>query len=394
MAPSGAVTSDDKQTSGLFLPDQPKLIVPEKKFTYFKTPREPRVTVRGDTYEFEYEKDENGNHKLDAKGRRIFKRDAHGKKIHVLDEDGNKKVKRKRAGYVQANNLEIKRCVRAVETREKAIALAEKKLSEAKTPLAIEKAKERLEVATMRRDYTLKRLDLLLNHANEHNVVTLAKRSDTVYTDAAKNIKHLIDVREDIVLTAAIKAGGSASHTAFDKLRNEYKWLVNKFARPGKTPLEPEDAFSGGVRGLWDAAMRYDATRSSATYSTVAYNWVRRNTRARTRADAKPGQIMIDGKLKHSISIDAQRSDNDEEPSEFSLVSSESSTLTDSMKLDVAEALASLDGMHQEILKMRHFSNLSYDEIARTVSMPVNLVKQLTTEAHRKLQEKLKAYGA
>ena len=360
LAPSAVVTSEDKSHSALILPEKPELIIPQDKiFKWFKTPKEPRLITRKDAVR------------------------------KIRDDNGNVIKEIKRKGHTQVCNIEIKRCTKAVETRERAIALAERKLAEAKSPLAIEKAKERLEIAIIHRDNTLKRLDMFLKYAEEHNL----KRNHPQAKSKADEIKHIIKVRDEIALTAAVKAGGSHSHSAFETLRDNYKWLVNKFARPGKTTLELEDAFARGVEGLWDAAMRFDATRSSASYSTVAFNWVYRNTRARTRADVKPGQIMIDGELKYSVSIDGQYNNDDNEQSEFALASTESSTMSDSLKFDVAEALATLDAQHQEILHMRHFSNMSYDQIAKRVSMPVNLIKQLTTEAHRMLQDKLKAYG-
>lgn len=356
LAPDSVVISE-VVTSSLILP-QSDLVVPQTKtFKWFKTPREPKLVTRRDSI------------------RKI--KDANGVVI--------KEVKRK--GHTQVCNIEIKRCTKALETREKDIALAEKKLAEATSPLAIEKAKERLEVAIIRKDNTAKRLDMFLKFAEEHNL----KRNHPQAQSKAAEIKHIIKSRDDIILTAAVKAGGSRSHRAFEKLCSEYKWLVNKFARPGKTPLELDDAVARGIEGLWDTAMRYDATRSSASYSTVAFNWVYRNTRARTRADAKPGQIMIDGELKHSVSIDGYSGEDDEQQ-EFSLASTESTVLEDSFNYDVADALASLDEHHQEILKLRHVYDLSYEDISKRVNMPVKLVKTLTGDAHRLLQQKLKSY--
>lgn len=360
LAPSSATTSDEIGASALITPGTPTLVAPEAKvFKWFKVPKEPKLVTRKDSV------------------RKI--RDANGNVIREV----------KRKGHTQVCNIEIKRCTKALETREKDIAFAETKLAQATTPLAIEKAKERLEVSKLRRDNTLKRLDMFLKFAEEHNL----KRNHPQAQGKADEIKHIIKVRDDIALTAAIKAKGSRSHDAFEKIRNDYKWLVSKFARPGKTPLEIEDAVARGVEGLWDTAMRYDATSSMASFSTVAYNWVYRNTRARTRADAKPGQVMIDGELKYSVSIDGYSGNDDEEQTEFSLVSTDSSTAGDSLKFDVEEALSSLDAHHQEILKMRNFDNLSYDEISNRVNMPVSLVKSLTSEAHKLLQQKLKSYA-
>lgn len=379
LEPSGAaVTLETSQESPIVV----ATIDPfTKQYKWFKPPKEPKLTER-----------------------------KPGKRKIKLKDGTIKEIERK--GHKQVFNLEIKRCVKAIETREARIAAAEKALADAKTPLTKEKAQERLEVSILRRDYTIKRLDMLLDFAKDHNLKTIDKRRpekakniqmSKIVLDAASDIRHIVKVKNDIILTAAIKAQGSRSHVAFEKIVKDYTWVVTKFSRPGKTPLESDDAVSRGIQGLWDAAMRFDATyskdsptntgeRRHAIFTTVAHNWVMRNTRARTRADAKPGQIKIDGKLRNIVSIDDHSGGDDDEGMEFAGASVESSVDADSVKFDVAEALSSLDKHHQEILKLRHFNNMSYEDIARTVRMPVNLVKQLTSEAHKLLQSKLGGY--
>lgn len=334
----------------------------------------------------------------------------------ITRKDSVRKLKQKdgsikivvRKGHTQANILEIERCANALKSREAAITKAEAAISKALTPSTKEKAKERVEVCKLRRDYTLKRLEILLAYAKEHNVATIEKRMDKddkgkliIPADASESVKkviesrdrinHLDKVKSDIILTAQIQAGGSRRDRAFEEIRDQYKWIVTKFTRPGATPLETDDAVSKGIQGLWDAAMRFDATRSRAAFSTVAYNWVRRNTRIRTKADVGPGKVLVSGQTKYLISIDGQVNDDDEN-AEFNLASTASTDDVTSMKKDVAEAMMSLDMHHQEILRLRHTEDMSYDEISETLSLPINMVRQLTGEAHKLLQKKLMAY--
>src|SRR5581483_3813682 len=91
------------------------------EFKHFTKPRKPKgIVTCGDTYE--YQKDEKGNFIW----RTVTLENGKTKreKVPVLDADGNKIVKRKRAGN-RVSAIEIQRCAKAVTTREAAIATAE-----------------------------------------------------------------------------------------------------------------------------------------------------------------------------------------------------------------------------------------------------------------------------
>jgi RNA polymerase sigma factor (sigma-70 family) len=338
----------------------------------------------------------------------------------IKSKDGTVKVvdRFKGLGHIQVCNVEVQRCAKAVKSREADIATAEAALAAAtKTcddpvkcgvnpaKLCREKAKERVEIAKIRRDLTVAKFDYMLQYAKAHNLKTLEKRSPEkaknpekakIVIAAAESIKHLDKVKEDYLLAAAVQANGSRSHSAFQKLCESYKWVVTRHARPGATPLETDDAITRGIEGLWDAAKRYNPLRTGKTgkgaiFTTVAYNWVRRNTRARKNADVKPGQYKVSGETKFLISIDGQVNDDDEKQ-EFSLAAVGSSEMSDSMKYDVAEALSSLDETQQTVLKLHHFDNMSIKQIAGVVNMPVNSVKVLVSQAHVLLQERLAGY--
>lgn len=61
-------------------------------------------------------------------------------------------------------------------------------------------------------------------------------------------------------------------------------------------------------------------------------------------------------------------------------------------KIDLHAALAKLSAEHQEVLLLREFEQLSYEEIAETLGVPRGTVESRLHRARADLREKLKAY--
>ncbi|CAN5423314.1 sigma-70 family RNA polymerase sigma factor [soil metagenome] len=61
-------------------------------------------------------------------------------------------------------------------------------------------------------------------------------------------------------------------------------------------------------------------------------------------------------------------------------------------KLDLHAALAALSADHQEVLVLREFEQLSYEEIAAVLDVPRGTVESRLFRARAELREKLKAY--
>jgi RNA polymerase sigma-70 factor (ECF subfamily) len=61
-------------------------------------------------------------------------------------------------------------------------------------------------------------------------------------------------------------------------------------------------------------------------------------------------------------------------------------------KLDVQAALQQLSAEHREVLVLREFESLSYDEIADVLNVPRGTVESRLHRARNELREKLKAY--
>ena len=203
-------------------------------------------------------------------------------------------------GYRQANLNDIKRCVKSLTWREKRIASAEVKLAKANPEsLTHQRAKIALEERFSERNFTRQRFELLLDYALSH---TKTNKNPCAQA-AVPALDHIAKCKEDIFLCSVVQGKNSGSNDALTQLISKYEWIINKWTRPDKTPLDKDDATAQGQLGIWDAALRFDATRSLAAFPTVAWNWVYRNTRSRTLTDAP------DKKLK-SYSYQLEQEEN------------------------------------------------------------------------------------
>ena len=61
-------------------------------------------------------------------------------------------------------------------------------------------------------------------------------------------------------------------------------------------------------------------------------------------------------------------------------------------RLDVAEVLQTLSLEHREVLVLREFEQLSYEEMAQTLGVPPGTVESRLYRARQALKEKLKGY--
>lgn len=83
------------------------------------------------------------------------------------------------------------------------------------------------------------------------------------------------------------------------------------------------------------------------------------------------------------------------EPLVAHLVASEgasSATGAADARLDVTAAVQALGPDHRDVILLREFEGLSYDEIAQTLGIPRGTVESRLFRARRELQERLKAY--
>ena len=292
----------------------------------------------------------------------------------------------KRESYNQVCTNELKRCVDALTTREKRITNAEKALKQANTPLKLAKAQEQLEVAKLWRDFTLKRLNLMLEFAKQNNIKSITGKqiynpeaeSNKILFKAVKSIKHLEKAKEDILLISKIKAKGSESNNAFIKLTTKYDWIIKSGSDTRLLQIETDDAKSLSLKGMWEAALRYNPTEFNSAFGTIAHDWVRRNVQLRTKANAKPGQTLIKQQVTSLVSSD-----------DLLDLPDETSVTTASLRQNVYDTLLKLPEHYRKILCYKYYDNMTIQQIADTMSLPFYLTNKLLTEAYILLRKGL-----
>lgn len=209
-------------------------------------------------------------------------------------------------GYLQVNAGDIRRAFRALRTRESRIGAAERRLAEAAKPTAKEKLKAALEKRIRERDYTRAKIENMLEFVKTHNLTNTAAQA----VEHHAHLRHLIAVKDEAFLAAQVAGRNSKSDEALNKLVQICNHVIDIHMR--SSPLAQDDAFSRAIQGVWDAAMRFAPERSTARFPTVAYNWIRRNTRARTLADLPEKNVLSLDDLLDKEKVSTEMSERDD----------------------------------------------------------------------------------
>jgi len=115
------------------------------------------------------------------------------------------------------------------------------------------------------------------------------KKTDPESIYRFKRISHFKRALPDAILVAKVRAGNNDASDAYLELEAKNRNLF-KFGNEKQTGLEGPDAEQGVRQGIHDACLRWDPTHPSmATFATYAYNWSRRNSRARKRSQKRAG---------------------------------------------------------------------------------------------------------
>jgi len=166
---------------------------------------------------------------------------------------------------------------------------------------------------------------------------------------------------------------GDGDRSAFVEIVHRYQqMLLNFFRRMGAYTDEAEDlvqeTFTGAFRGL----PNFEGRSSLGTWLT--------------------GILMRQAAVHHRRTGKRQAQ---LEPLVAHLVASEgasSATGAADARLDVTAAVQALGPDHRDVILLREFEGLSYDEIAQTLGIPRGTVESRLFRARRELQERLKAY--
>jgi len=122
-----------------------------------------------------------------------------------------------------------------------------------------------------------------------------SKRLDDQSIEDFKLVTYWGKILNDLARCAKIKAGTSEANQAYIELEAANRNLLVKFGNEKQTSLEGDDALQGVRQGIIDAAIRFDPLKKKngkyccAAFNTVAYNWCRRNSRARHRGQKRAG---------------------------------------------------------------------------------------------------------
>ena len=218
------------------------------------------------------------------------------------------------------------------------------------------------------------------------------KREDEKAKAAYRRINYWQKVLPDVIAAAKVRAGVSDQNDAYIELETKCRNLLVKFGSEKQTSLEGPDAEQGVRQGILDAAMRFDPTRKEgATFNTVAYNWCRRNSRARHDYQKRAGV--------YAPSVEAMGTDKDGNGMAALITASEGAlgTFEDSpesvqeLQMDIREHVALLPSDEREVISYE-MSGLSTLQISEQLNMPTAKVRRLRDAAYEALRENLIGY--
>ena len=161
----------------------------------------------------------------------------------------------------------------------------------------------------------------------------------------------------DDELMSAVRAGDRA---AFEVLFERYRGLVWRFFRRRVADSEQAaDLAQETFLAVWNGADRYEPRGAFRSFLFgIAFNLL---------AAARRGSVPTDP-------IEAPPRADSSDPADV---------------IWVRQALAELDSMEREILMLREYEGLSYDEIGALVQVPVGTVRSRLFRAREALREKL-----
>jgi len=227
--------------------------------------------------------------------------------------------------------------------------------------------------------------------------VVRRRRTDATSLANAKLVTYWNSVLDDLVRCAKIKACSSGADQAYIELETANRTLLIKFGNEKQTSLEGADAEQGVRRGIIDAAVRFDPTKQKdgryccAAFATVAYNWCRRNSRARHTGWKRAGV--------YAPSIEAMGTDEEGNGAAAMITSAEGAlgtfsapaTAPTSLILDMREQVEALPEMQRAVVQAE-LGGLSTGEISKKLDISRAKVRSLRALAFEVLRDSLGGY--
>lgn len=165
--------------------------------------------------------------------------------------------------------------------------------------------------------------------------------------------------------------------SAFEVFFQQYQGLVFKTAylMTGSRE-EAEDILQEVFVTVWKSRHTFDPAKGKIT------TWLHRITVNRCVSKHRKKQLVL-------LSLDEARADGFHLPETTSSELPDESLISKSEYEELMKALNSLDSKHRPVLVLRYFDELSYDEIAKVLGIPLGTVKSRINHALRSLQGQL-----
>jgi DNA-directed RNA polymerase specialized sigma24 family protein len=342
------------------------------------------------------------------------------------------------------------------------------------------------------RDFTSKKIHLLLDHAistmpyrshickacrkglNKNTAdpqckecqgtgAIKVKKTNHYSIAIADKLRHLKKVMPVTELCAKIKAKTSEANAAYQRLLESNMGLIRKFRSENQTSMEQDDAEQGAMVGILDAAMRFNPVKpesyictkcenmaaipecktcegkgeinekdcrdcgswgirptktdracekcrnprmmvktSSADFKTYAYNWARRNSRARKDTDKRAGAATLGGRAVRSLDAIVDEAEegqavnvvgSDAHPA-LGVMGGQQTNLGGSspLSMDLRRGVAALADPQQRAVINYTLAGLSLGEIAQALGVTKASVSKLRDAAYAVLRGRMTGY--
>jgi len=164
--------------------------------------------------------------------------------------------------------------------------------------------------------------------------------------------------------------------SAFEMLFRQYEKLVYRTAYLITGSKEAaEDALQEVFVSVWRSRHTYDPSKGKLT------TWLHRIT-VNQCSKKKPGKTPAAVSLEEK-GIDLPEMKHQSQPEEISITKMEYDSLL--------RAMDALDTKHRSVLVLRYFNDLSYQEIAEALEIPLGTVKSRLNQSLRYLKQQMSA---
>ena len=193
---------------------------------------------------------------------------------------------------------------------------------------------------------------------------------------AAADVQRSEHAAAEMVLVRRAAGGDlAAAHTLVDRYSQKLFGLAQRLTGNASDAEDVlQETFAGALRGLGSFEGRSSVkTWLTRILVTQVARW-RRSERVRKT-------VRIDGE-------EAQQSDRLADPGVISPDHARSA----GQRLDLTAAIETLSAEHKEVIMLREYQGLSYEEIAQVLGVPRGTVESRLHRARAELREKLKDY--